>query len=99
MLQVRTENRFPFPPSNTDIPAAETSEDIIENAIGLLDKLNGFELARIKKLFDRKFDKVMQKDSNYILHDYVDNYFYVVTYPEGKTHLFTKGKDAYKEYS
>lgn len=99
MLQVRTENRFPFPPTNTDVVAKENYEDMLENAIELLDKLNCFELKRIKELFDQKYEKVSLKDSNYIQHNFIDNYLYIVEYPYGEKRMFCRGEDAYNDYS
>ena len=74
------------------------AETQLENAIDLLDKLSGFELKRIKKYFENKFEEVAQKDSNYILHDFVDDYFYIVYFEDGTHHLYSKGEDAYSTY-
>ena len=99
MLQTRTETRFPFPTTNIDVPlTTETSEDRFESALELLDKLNGFELKRVKELFEQKYEEVAQKDSNYQVHDFVDDYLYIVYYPNGEHHYTLKGADAYDRY-
>ena len=99
MLQTRIENRFPFPASNIDVPSVtETNEDRFENALELLDKLNGFELKRIKALFDEMYDQAAHKDSNYQVHNFLDDYLYIIYYPNGETHMTTKGAEAYKNY-
>ena len=99
MLQTRTETRFPFPTTNIDAPLIkESNEDRFESALELLDKLNGFELKRVKELFEQKYAEVAQKDSNYQVHDFVDDYLYIVYYPNGEHHLTLKGADAYARY-
>ena len=98
MLQVRTENRFPFPITNIDAPSVETNEDRFENALELLDNLNGFELKRIKELFDQKYLEVCQKDANYQVHDFKDNYLYIIYYPDGNRSISANGAEAYEKY-
>ena len=98
MLQVRTENRFPFPITNIDIPSVETNEDRFENALELLDNLNGFELKRIKELFDQKYLEVCQKDANYQVHDFKDDYLYIIYYPDGNRSISANGAEAYEKY-
>ena len=80
------------------IPAAKDAETELENAIDLLDKLSGTELKRIKQYFDKKFSEVVKKDSNYIMHDFLDDYFYIVYFYNGTHHLYSKGEDAYNNY-
>ena len=103
MLQERTINPI-IPIIDIDkysnpAPVEKDTETEIENAIELLSKLSGTELQRIKKYFDKKFDEVVQLDSNYILHDFVDDYIYMVYYKDGTCHRFGKGADAYSEYN
>ena len=83
---------------STPIPAAKDTETELENAIDLLDKLSGTELKRIKQYFDKKFSEVVKKDSNYIMHDFLDDYFYIVYFNNGTHHLYSKGEDAYNNY-
>ena len=102
MLQERINNAV-IPYIDVDkysapIPAAKDAETELENAIDLLDKLSGTELKRIKQYFDKKFSEVVVKDDNYIMHDFIDNYLYIVYYRDGTHHLYLKGEDAYNNY-
>ena len=105
MLRNRTDNSI-LPFINVDelskpslqVPTINDTETEIENAIALLGKLNGFELKRIKEYFDKKFSEVVQLDSNYILHDYIDDYFYIVYFKDGTHHLYSTGESAYTTY-
>lgn len=98
MLQVRTENRFPLPQINSDVVAKETAEDKLEKALELLDELGCFELKRVKELFDEKFDEVCQKDANYPMHDFIDNFIYIIYYPDGEHKYCFNGAEAYDRY-
>jgi len=102
MLQERTTNTvIPFidvDKYSNPVPAKKDVETEIENAIDLLSSLSGTELKRIKNYFDKKFNEVVQLDSNYIMHDFVDDYIYIVYYNDGSHYYFSKGTDAYNEY-
>lgn len=76
----------------------EDTESKIEDAIDLLDKLSCTELKRIKEYFDQKYEEVRRLDSNYILHDFVDDYIYVVYFDDGSVCQYCKGQSAYSMY-
>ena len=63
-----------------------------------ISTLSGAELIALKKMLNDRIDEVAERDENFMLHDYIDSYFYLVYYMDGSWHLFTKGKDAYDNY-
>lgn len=63
-----------------------------------ISTLSGAELIALRELLNDRIDEVASDDENFMLHDYLDEYFYYVYYLDGSRYLFTKGKDAYDEY-
>lgn len=63
-----------------------------------LKKLNGIELLETKKLFDAVYEELVKEDCNYMLHDFVDDYTYIVHYDDGTKYMFCKGKKAYDQF-
>lgn len=63
-----------------------------------IDGMSGLELLNLKQIINDKIDEVSELDENFMLHDYIDSYFYYVFYVDGSSYLYTKGKDAYNEY-
>ena len=96
MLTERTSAFIPIVDRYAEIN--EDTESRIEDAIDLLDKLTCTELKRIKEYFDQKYEQVRRKDSNYILHDFVDDYIYVVYFDDGTVSQYCKGQNAYSMY-
>ena len=80
-------------------PIIKEEKTEVDIALEILDKLSGAELKRFKELFDKKYNEVVQLDCNYPMHDYIDNYLYIVYFKDGTHHLFSKGEDAYDTYS
>lgn len=64
-----------------------------------IEKLTGFELLELKGKIEKQFQKVIDREENFFLHDYIDNWFYMVNYEDESWHLFVKGQDAYREYT
>lgn len=64
-----------------------------------ISTLSGFDLIALRELINNKIDEVSALDENFMLHDYIDSYFYIVYYLDGSWRLFTKGKDAYDNYA
>lgn len=58
----------------------------------------GVDLEELKKLIDQKIREDYERKENFMLHDDVDDYIYIVYYANGDHHYFCKGKDAYNRY-
>lgn len=63
-----------------------------------LRNMNGFQLEEIKQLIDNEYNQLAVKDDNYMLHNFIDDFIYIVYYADGSYHYFCKGRDAYIEY-
>lgn len=63
-----------------------------------IDSMSGLELLNLRQILNDKIDEVSALDENFMLHDYVDSYFYYVHYEDGSSHLHVKGKDAYDTF-
>ena len=105
MLQERTDNPIiPFLNNETldkyvsPVSTINDTEVEIINAINLFDKLSGEQLKRFKQLLDKKFDEVVKEDRNYMMHDFVDDYLYIVYFQDGAHYTYCKGEDAYSSY-
>lgn len=70
----------------------------IQQFCNRISSLSGAELLNLREIINEKIDEVSGQDNNFMLHDFVDEYFYIVHYENGNTYLYTKGKDAYNEY-
>ena len=60
--------------------------------------MSGDELISLRQLLNEKIDEVAEMDENFMLHDWIDDYFYYVHYEDGSSHLHVKGKDAYDTF-
>ena len=105
MLQERTDNPIiPFLNNEaldkyvSPVSTINDTEVEIINAINLFDKLSGEQLKRFKQLLDKKFDEVVKEDRNYMMHDFVDDYLYIVYFQDGAHYTYCKGEDAYSSY-
>lgn len=58
----------------------------------------GTDLLMLKELIDNKMIDDYDLKENFMLHDKIDSYLYVVYYVDNTNHLYCKGKDAYEEY-
>lgn len=52
----------------------------------------------MREEIDAQFKTVIDREENFFLHDYLDNWLYIVSYRDGSEYLYTKGADAYAEY-
>lgn len=75
-----------------------TPQARLKELLDSMDKLSGFELEELKNKFDAKFEKLSQLDRNYNLHDFIDDYTYIVYYNDDSFHYYSKGQEAYKSY-
>ena len=105
MLQERINNSIlPFIKTddldrcNRPVPVINDTENEIEKAIELLDKLNGAELQQFVRKFNKKFEEVKRNDNNFMMHDFVDDYLYIVYFQDGAHYTYCKGEDAYSSY-
>ena len=64
-----------------------------------ISTLSGIELLNLRELLNEKIDEVSSLTENFMLHDYIDEYFYYVCYIDGSRYLYTKGKEAYDEFT
>ena len=58
----------------------------------------GTDLHELKKLIDKKIEEEYHLPENFMLHDCVDEYIYIVDYMDGSYHYDCIGKRAYEEY-
>ena len=58
--------------------------------------LSGLELEHLKQIIDEQIQIDYEKKDNFMLHDTLDDYLYVVYFENGTYHSFCKGKDAYE---
>ena len=63
-----------------------------------ISQFAGTDLEELKKLIDIKIREEQERAENFMLHDWTDNYIYVVYYLNGEYHYYCKGKEAYKRY-
>lgn len=74
----------------------KSNKDVLLDSIR---KLTGFELLQLKDEIIRTFNEVIDREENFFLRDYIDNFFYIVSYNDGSIHRFYTGARAFKEYS
>lgn len=58
----------------------------------------GTDLLMLKELIDSKMEDDYDLKENFMLHDTIDNYLYVVYYVDDNHHTYAKGKEAYDEF-
>lgn len=63
-----------------------------------ISTLSGTELIALRKMLNDRINEVADDDENFMLHDYIDSYFYYVYYVDGSYHMTAKGKEAYEEF-
>lgn len=74
-----------------------TNEQIIQFNESIAH-FTGTDLLKLKELIDNKMDDDYYLRENFMLHDCVDCYLYVVYYTDGTHHTYARGKQAYDEY-
>lgn len=79
-------------------PSTYQSTNRMDALLDAIGNLSGMDLVNFKDDIIKAFNKIVDKEENFFLHDYTDNWFYMVNYQDGDVHLFHKGKDAFKEY-
>ena len=60
--------------------------------------LTGTELLRLKDLIDQRIKEVYDFKCNFMIHDQIDNYIYIVNMADGEYHYYIKGDEAYKRF-
>lgn len=63
-----------------------------------ISKYSGADLKLIKKMVDEQIKADYEKIENFMYHETVDEYLYVVNYEDGTSNLFSIGADAYERY-
>lgn len=63
-----------------------------------LDLLNGIDLMKVKNMVNERIEKEYHKKENFMYHDKIDDYIYMVHYEDGDSRTFCFGKKAYDEY-
>ena len=58
----------------------------------------GTDLQELKKLIDKKIQEEYDLPENFMHHDCVDEYIYIVDYIDGSCHYDCIGKRSYEEY-
>lgn len=61
--------------------------------------IHGDYIEKIRELIDENIERNYELKDNFMYHDEIDSYFYVVRYSNGDYNLYCKGKDAYDRYS
>lgn len=60
--------------------------------------IHGDYIEKIRELINQNVERNYELKDNFMYHDEIDSYFYVVRYSNGEYNLFCKGKDAYDRY-
>lgn len=63
-----------------------------------IENFVGTDLTELKKLIELKIQEDYDRKENFMLHDRIDDYIYVVYYIDGEYHSYCKGCDAYERY-
>lgn len=58
----------------------------------------GADLALLKKLIERRMQDEYDDPANFMFHDRIDDYIYIVDYMDGSYHYDYIGKRSYNEY-
>ena len=58
----------------------------------------GTDLNELKKLIELKIQEDYDRKENFMLHDKLDDYIYIVHYFDESFHYLCRGKDAYEEF-
>lgn len=74
-----------------------TQEQIFDFNIAIA-QYQGTDLTKLKELIEEKIQEDYHRKENFMLHDRIDDYIYLVYYLDNEYHYYYKGKDAYDEY-
>lgn len=74
------------------------TKDKKQTLLDAIASLTGMELLEMREEINSQFKKVIDREENFFLHDYLDEWLYIVSYRDGSEYLYTKGADAYAEY-
>ena len=58
----------------------------------------GTDLLKLKELIDQKIQEEYDKPQNFMHHDKVDDYIYIIDYIDGSYHYDCIGRRSYEEY-
>lgn len=74
------------------------SQEQITAFYSTLSAYKGVELEELKRIIDRKIIDDYERKENFMLHNQIDDYIYIVYFADGSQHYFCKGRDAYERY-
>ena len=74
-----------------------TQEQIIAFNESILN-FRGTDLNELKKLIENKIQEEYDLPENFMHHDRIDDYIYIVDYLDGSYHFYCIGRQAYDEY-
>ena len=73
----------------------EKQTEVFRNRIA---KYSGADLQIIRDIINEQIEVEYEKKENFMYHDTIDNYLYLVYYLDGTSNLFAIGADAYERY-
>lgn len=71
-------------------------KEVFRNRIA---KFSGADLQIIKDMIDEQVEIEYDKTENFMYHESIDDYLYLVYYSDGSKNLFCIGADAYERYT
>ncbi len=74
-----------------------TEKQIKDFTLGIA-QFQGTDLNELKKLIDLKIQEEYDRTENFMLHERIDDYIYIVYYFDDSYHYYCIGADAYNEY-
>ena len=100
---------LPINPVSTGVQVESTCNNIVSyeksnvaseiyRYVDRFTKLTGTELIRLKELIDARIEEVYDFKCNFMIHDRLDNYIYVVRFVDGDHHYYVKGNEAYHRF-
>lgn len=74
-----------------------TQEQIKAFKLGIA-QFQGTDLNELRELIETKIQEEYDRAENFMLHDSLDDYIYIVYYFDDSYHSYCRGADAYNEY-
>ena len=85
-------------PANTGRKTDTTILSQVMTYVNRFNSLTALELDQLKKLIDGRIAETYDWKENFMTHNEIDNYLYVVYLEDGQYHYYHKGADAYQRY-
>lgn len=93
MLGLRENTEFYPKKVNTEV-AKDGGFDLLSS----MSRMDGLQLMNLRERFDKRFDELKHLDRNFMLQDFIGDYFYEVHFDDDSTNIYCKGEEAYDNY-